>query len=92
MEARLKEEILSEAKESGGRLLLHREEFCPSTNFSNVIGYWENILSDDVKTPAEVYADLQAEGYNLTYKRVPLTREREPLASDIDAIQNSQDQ
>ncbi|CAM8934542.1 unnamed protein product [Rhodiola kirilowii] len=92
MEARLKEDILSEAKKSGGRLLLHREEFCPSTNVSSVIGYWENILSDDVKTPAEVYAVLQAEGYNLTYRRVPLTREREPLASDVDTIQNCQDQ
>ncbi|CAM8986438.1 unnamed protein product [Rhodiola kirilowii] len=91
MEARLKEDILSEVKESCGRLLLHREEFCPSTNVSSVIGYWENILSDDVKTPAEVYAALLAEGYSLKHRRVPLTREREPKASDIDAIQNSQD-
>ncbi|XP_037496180.1 paladin isoform X2 [Jatropha curcas] len=87
MEARLKEDILSEVRQSGGRMLLHREEYNPATNQSSVIGYWENIFADDVKTPAEVYAALKDEGYDITYRRIPLTREREALASDVDAIQ-----
>ncbi|XP_038874639.1 paladin isoform X1 [Benincasa hispida] len=91
MEARLKEDIVSEIKQSGGRMLLHREEYNPSLNQSNVIGYWENIFADDVKTPAEVYAHLKDEGHDVTYKRVPLTREREALASDVDAIQFCKD-
>ncbi|GAV64973.1 hypothetical protein CFOL_v3_08488 [Cephalotus follicularis] len=91
MEARLKEDILSEIRESGGRMLLHREEYNPAANQSSVIGYWENIYADDVKTPAEVYAALKDEGYNIIYRRIPLTREREPLASDVDAIQNCKD-
>ncbi|KAH7578150.1 hypothetical protein JRO89_XS01G0346400 [Xanthoceras sorbifolium] len=91
MEARLKEDILSEVRQSGGRMLLHREEYNPASNQSNVIGYWENIFADDVKTPAEVYAALEDEGYNITYRRIPLTREREALASDVDAIQYCKD-
>ncbi|RVW29079.1 Copia protein [Vitis vinifera] len=71
MEARLKEDILSEC---------------------SVIGYWENIFVDDVKTPAEVYAALKDEGYNIAHRRIPLTREREALASDVDAIQYCKDE
>ncbi|XP_010544899.1 PREDICTED: paladin-like [Tarenaya hassleriana] len=87
MEARLKEDILSEVKETGGRMLLHREEYNPASKESRIIGYWENIFQDNVKTPAEEYAALKAEGYNISYQRIPLTREREALASDVDAIQ-----
>ncbi|KAB2003186.1 hypothetical protein ES319_D11G113500v1 [Gossypium barbadense] len=91
MEARLKEDILSEVRQSGGQMLLHREEYNPSSNHSSVVGYWENIFADDVKTPAEVYATLKDEGYNIVYKRIPLTREREALASDVDEIQSCKD-
>ncbi|CAK9165926.1 unnamed protein product [Ilex paraguariensis] len=87
MEARLKEDIICEIRQSGGRMLLHREEFSPALNQASVLGYWENIFVDDVKTPAEVYTSLIADGYNIAYRRIPLTREREALASDIDAIQ-----
>ncbi|XP_044494094.1 paladin-like isoform X3 [Mangifera indica] len=92
MEARLKEDILSEIRLSGGRMLLHREEYNPALNQSSVIGYWENIFVDDVKSPAEVYASLKADGYNITHRRIPLTRERDALASDVDAIQYCRDE
>ncbi|CAJ1871832.1 unnamed protein product [Sphenostylis stenocarpa] len=91
MEARLKEDILAEIRQSGGRMLLHREEYNPSTNQSGVVGYWENIRADDVKTPAEVYYALKDDGYDIVYQRIPLTRERDALASDVDAIQYCQD-
>lgn len=92
METRLKEDILSEVGQSGGRILLHREEYNPNLNQSSVIGYWENIFVDDVKTPAEVYASLKDHGYNTIYRRIPLTRGREALASDVDAIQYCMDE
>lgn len=92
MELRLKEDIYAEIKQSGGRLLLHREEFNPSLNRSSIISYWENISLDDVKTPAEVYAALKDQGFNIEYKRIPLTREREALAADVDAIQYCKDE
>lgn len=92
IEARLKEDILSELRESGGRMLLHREEYNAALDQSIIIGYWENISVNEVKTPAEVYAALKDEGYNIQYRRIPLTREREPLASDVDAIQYCKDE
>lgn len=92
MEARLKEDILSEVRQSGGRMLLHREEYNPVLNQSSVVGYWENILADNVKTPAEVYTALKDGGYNITYRRIPLTREKDALASDVDAIQYYNDE
>ncbi|CAK7348578.1 unnamed protein product [Dovyalis caffra] len=91
MEARLKEDIVSQIRQSGGRMLLHREEYNQATNQPRIVGYWENISADDVKTPAEVYAALKAEGYDIAYRRIPLTREMEALASDVDAIQYCKD-
>ncbi|KAL3652986.1 hypothetical protein CASFOL_002667 [Castilleja foliolosa] len=92
MEARLKEDIISEIRQSGGRMLLHREEYNPALKQASVVGYWENIFVDDVKTPAEVYAALKHnKGYNIAYQRTPLTREREALASDVDSIQYCKD-
>ncbi|KAK9086163.1 hypothetical protein Syun_028557 [Stephania yunnanensis] len=91
MEARLKEDILTEVAHSGGRMLLHREEYTPALNHSSIVGYWENVLLDDVRTPAEVYNDLKDEGYSIEYKKIPLTREREALAPDVDAIQSCKD-
>ncbi|PIA40733.1 hypothetical protein AQUCO_02400064v1 [Aquilegia coerulea] len=91
MEARLKEDILAEVTISGGRMLLHREEYNPALNQISVIGYWENISVDDVKTPAEVYAHLMDQGYSIRYRRIPLTREREARPADVDAVQNCKD-
>ncbi|MCH87353.1 paladin-like, partial [Trifolium medium] len=91
MEARLKEDIIAEIRQYGGLMLFHREEYNPSTSQSNVVGYWENILVDDVKTTVEVYSALKDEGYDIVYRRIPLTRERDALASDVDAIQCCKD-
>lgn len=87
MENRLKEDILAEAARSSGRVLLHREESNPVSKRSDIIGYWETVTNDDVWTPAEVYAKLSKAGYHIDYKRIPLTREREAVAADVDAIQ-----
>lgn len=92
MEARMKEDVMAEVTESGGQMLLHREEFNPATGQSSVIGYWENISPDDVQTPTEVYVALKAEGYTIEYKRIPFTREREALATDVDLIQYCRDE
>ncbi|KAG0594286.1 hypothetical protein M758_UG064500 [Ceratodon purpureus] len=92
MESRLKDDILAEAERTGGRMLLHKEEFNPITGHSDIIGYWEVISTEDVQTPAEVYAGLRAEGYNLDYQRIPLTRERAALTADVDAIHRRLDE
>jgi Inositol hexakisphosphate len=82
----MKEDIISEVSQSGGQMLLHREVINTAANQSSVIGYWEDISPDNVKTPSEVFAGLKEEGFNIEYKRIPLTREREAVASDIEAI------
>jgi hypothetical protein len=37
-------------------------------------------------TPAEVYAGIAAEGYQISYRRVPMSRERTPQAADLDQL------
>ena len=37
-------------------------------------------------TPLEVWQSLAAEGFQLTYRRVPLSRERTPEAADLDVL------
>lgn len=37
-------------------------------------------------TPLEVYQSLAAEGYQMSHRRVPLSRERTPEAADLDAL------
>ncbi|CAN6988880.1 unnamed protein product, partial [Brassica rapa subsp. trilocularis] len=76
VETRLKEDILSEVRETGGRMLLHREEYSTASNQSQVIGYWEYIQPEDVKTSAEIYA----------------AQERDALASNVDAIHGCKDE
>ena len=53
-----------------------------------MVSYWEHIDLEDVMTPVEVYGTLRDKGYCIDYKRIPLTREREALAADVDAIQS----
>lgn len=37
-------------------------------------------------TPVEVFSGLQAEGFRLSYRRVPMSRERTPQAADLDRL------
>ena len=37
-------------------------------------------------TPMEVYQSLAAEGYQMSHKRAPLSRERTPEAADLDVL------
>eukprot|EP00897_Mesotaenium_endlicherianum_P000190 jgi/Mesen1/10171/ME000076S09681 len=93
MERRMKEDILAEAAQMGGRILLHKEseQVNPATGQSDIIGYWQSITPRDVVTPAEVYANLARGGYKVHYRRIPLTRERVPRPADVDSIQRRAD-
>lgn len=37
-------------------------------------------------TPLEVYQGVAADGYQVSYRRVPLSRERTPEAADLDVL------
>jgi hypothetical protein len=39
---------------------------------------WEPVTEADVQTPLEVYAELQADGYDVDYTRIPVTDEKAP--------------
>ncbi|KAK9839780.1 hypothetical protein WJX81_000925 [Elliptochloris bilobata] len=57
-----------------------------------VAAFWEPTGSDvgdidaGLATPLEVWQGLAAEGYNVAYRRLPLSRERTPEAADLDVL------
>ena len=69
MEARLREDVLHEAQQYGGSVLVSKE-----LDDGQVVDAWTPVES--VQTPAEVYAGLQSEGYQLSYARIPITDEK----------------
>ncbi|KAL1914564.1 uncharacterized protein VTP21DRAFT_8189 [Calcarisporiella thermophila] len=85
MEVRMKEDVLNEIKKYGGRVLLHDEELLPQGGFS-VIPVWETVLERDVQTPAEVFSEFIAEGYRVSYARIPITDEQAPIPLVFDQL------
>ncbi|KAL3150044.1 hypothetical protein ABBQ38_013395 [Trebouxia sp. C0009 RCD-2024] len=58
---------------------------------SLVSAYWETIgnageADAGLASPLEVYQGLAADGYQVSYRRVPLSRERTPEAADLDVL------
>uniref|UniRef100_A0A061RKB2 Paladin-like isoform x3 n=1 Tax=Tetraselmis sp. GSL018 TaxID=582737 RepID=A0A061RKB2_9CHLO len=59
-----------------------------------VVGMWETDLSSEpediyngVTTTKQVFIHLRKMGYRVKYKRIPMSRDRTPVASDIDHLQ-----
>jgi hypothetical protein len=82
MEFRLKEDILQEASRYGNKILVTDE--LPS---GQMVDQWESVVSDTVKTPLEVYEELQHQGYLVDYERVPITDEKAPKEGDFDNLE-----
>lgn len=81
MEFRLKEDILQEASRYGNKILVTDE--LPS---GQMVDQWESVVYDTVKTPLEVYEELQHQGYLVDYERVPITDEKAPKEGDFDNL------
>lgn len=77
----LKQEILKEAAQHGGRFLVAEEN--PD---GSVVGKWVELKPGDVQTPAEVFKDLRAQGYKVDYARIPISDEKAPENQDFDAL------
>lgn len=77
----LKQEILQEAAQHGGRFLV-ADENADGT----VVGKWVELKPGDVQTPAEVFQDLRAQGYKVDYARIPISDEKAPENQDFDAL------
>ena len=61
-------------------------------NPSNAItAFWDSAgdigdIDVGLATPMEVYQSLAAEGYQMSHRRAPLSRERTPEAADLDVL------
>ncbi|KAJ6507779.1 inositol hexakisphosphate-domain-containing protein [Mycena vitilis] len=81
LEERLRDDVISELKAFGGRLLLHTE-----TEDGSVIPVWEEIQNEleDVAVLKDVMASRKAvDGLELEYHRIPMTAEKPPDFSDL---------
>ncbi|GAC94223.1 metal ion binding/oxidoreductase [Pseudozyma hubeiensis SY62] len=78
MELALKNDMLKEAAERGGRVLLHDETEIRQGEF-DIIPVWETVKDGDVLTPREVYELVQREGYKVDYARLAITDEQAPV-------------
>lgn len=71
MEATLKEDVLREIRQSGGRMLLH-DEVETKPGVYEVVPIWEQVGEDDVMTPSELYDKVEAEHYHVDYMRIAI--------------------
>ncbi|KAJ6610725.1 inositol hexakisphosphate-domain-containing protein [Mycena sp. CBHHK59/15] len=81
LEERLRDDVISELKAFGGRLLLHSE-----AEDGSVIPIWEEIQNEreDVVVLKDVMASQKAiDSLELDYHRVPMTAEKPPDFSDL---------
>lgn len=81
VEENLRRELLEEARCNGGRVVLHDEG--PG---GRIYQREVEITPDLVKTPRQVFDEVKAEGYPVSYHRVPLTDERTPEPQDFDEL------
>ncbi|KAI5474355.1 metal ion binding protein, partial [Pseudohyphozyma bogoriensis] len=78
MEASLKTDLLREATQNDGKILLH-DEIQESDGSFTVTAQWEALTEDQVKTPKEVFLMMVQEGYQVEYERLPVTDEQAPI-------------
>jgi Inositol hexakisphosphate len=71
MEQRLKADILAEADQYEGQILV-TDENDDFTTFDLMM----QVSEADVQTPKEVFDELKEDGYNLMYERIPVTDEK----------------
>ncbi|XAR63977.1 hypothetical protein NMG60_11024153 [Bertholletia excelsa] len=81
MEARLKEDILREAKRYDGAIMVIHE-----TADGQIFDAWEHVTSEVIQTPLEVFRCLELEGFPVKYARVPITDGKAPKSSDFDTL------
>ncbi|GAA5932545.1 uncharacterized protein JCM15063_001257, partial [Sporobolomyces koalae] len=85
MEAELKRDLLREREKTGGKVLLHDE--VEENGTFEVTATWEEIQPEDVLTPREVFAKMQAEGLKVDYDRLPVTDEQSPIPGVFSRIE-----
>ncbi|CAE6502206.1 unnamed protein product [Rhizoctonia solani] len=80
LEDRLKNDVIAEVNFFQGRILLHTENADGS-----VIPIWDEADPKDIAVPKDTMS-AQADDVEIAYKRIPITSERPPDFSDIEAL------
>ncbi len=70
MEVRLKDDVVSEIHRFGDKILLHEEEM--SKHGYDLVPIWENVNSNEVATPSEIYSHVSTYGFKCQYIRIPM--------------------
>eukprot|EP00210_Caulerpa_lentillifera_P000523 g506.t1 len=81
MERRLKQDVIKESEKYAGQVLLSDEN-----DDLQVVQFWEQIDSNSIQTSLDVFHQLQLEGYNVDYLRIPVTDEKAPKEIDFDLL------
>jgi len=81
IESRMKTDILLESDSGYGNVLVHDE-----VELGEIRACWNSVHEANVKTSQEVYAQLRAEKYAVSYLRVPVTAESVVGTQQLDAI------
>ena len=79
IEQRLKLDIINESVENNGNILIHEE-----TNDGDIIALWES--AHDVRTSSEMIDELNRDGYDVQWWRVPITAESVFEPNQFDAL------
>ena len=79
IEQRLKRDIIDEAEQNNGNILVHEE-----VNENDITALWES--AHDVKTSKQVVEQLNSEGYDAQWWRVPITAESVFEPTQFDAL------
>ncbi|CAO1618211.1 unnamed protein product [Sympodiomycopsis kandeliae] len=85
-EIAMKNDVIQEAAQREGRVLLHDEVEISPGKF-DIIPVWESIKPSDVLTPREAYELVQSEGYQVDYARVAVTDEQAPVPTVFSEIE-----
>lgn len=79
LEERLRDDVIAELREFGGRVLLHTE-----TTDGAVVPVWEEVTEENVVVLKDVMAQRRrVNGIELQHYRVPITAERPPDFADL---------
>ncbi|WFC98121.1 hypothetical protein MYAM1_000844 [Malassezia yamatoensis] len=87
IERTLKRDLIKEALQHGGRVLLHDEVQTEQGDFET-IPLWETVKEEHILTPREVYELVQSEGFRVNYARVAITDEQAPVPQVFSQIED----
>ncbi|KAG8764126.1 hypothetical protein FRC11_004614 [Ceratobasidium sp. 423] len=80
LEDRLKNDIIAEVNSFQGRILLHTENAD-----GTVVPIWDEVDPKDIAVPKDTMS-ARVDDVEIAYKRIPVTSERPPDFSDIEAL------